>query len=102
TGVQTCPLPIWLEQRLARGRRHDYGERPVGVVLDAQDDPGGEPDDVEVDELHRPGEADDLVGDAVLQALASLVGVLEQRRVDGHGKGPRARTASFGLCPLAS
>jgi hypothetical protein len=37
---------------------------------------------VEVDEPHRLGKAGDLVGEAVLQALAALFGVLQQRRVD--------------------
>jgi hypothetical protein len=52
-------------------------------VLDPEEDPGGEPDDVQVDERHRAGEAGDLVGDPVLQALAALLGMLQQRRVDG-------------------
>jgi hypothetical protein len=71
--------------------------KPKRVVLDAQEDPGSEPDDVEVDEQHRAGEAGDLVGDAVLQALAPLVGVPEQRRIHGQGKRPGAHTSSFGL-----
>jgi hypothetical protein len=64
-------------------------------VLDAEQDPGGEPDDVEIHEQHGAGEAGDLVGDPVLQALAALVGVLEQRGIDGHGNGPCAHTSSF-------
>ena len=81
-------------------QRHDHGQQPVGVVLDAEDDPGREPDDVEVDEQHRAGEAGDLVGDAVLQALAALFGVLQQRRVDGDGKRSCAHASSFLLwCP---
>jgi hypothetical protein len=82
-----------------RLQRHDHGQQPIGVVLDAQDDPGGEPDDVEVDELHRPGEPGDLVGDPVLQALAALLGVLEQRRIDGDGERSCAHASSFGLVP---
>jgi hypothetical protein len=49
---------------------------------------------VEVDELYRAGEAGDLVGDAVLQALAAFLGVLQQRRVDRHGKRPCAHGSS--------
>jgi hypothetical protein len=45
-------------------------------VLDPEADPRAEPDHMDVDEPHQPGEADDLVGDSVLQALATLLGVL--------------------------
>jgi hypothetical protein len=55
-------------------------------VLDPEADPGREPDDVEIDKGHGAGEAGDLVRDPVLQALAALLGVLEQGRIGGHGK----------------
>ena len=51
-------------------------------MLDPQADPGGEPDDVEIDEQHRPGEAGDLVGDAVLQALPAFLSMLEQMEAE--------------------
>ena len=74
-----------------RLQRHDHRQQPEGVVLDPEADPRGEPEHVEVDEPHRAGEPGDRVGDAVLEALPPLVGVLEQRRIDWHGKRPKAR-----------
>jgi hypothetical protein len=46
-----------------------------------------------------------LIGDPVLQALAALLGVPQQRRIDGDGKGPCAHASSFvrvllGACPV--
>jgi len=41
---------------------------------------------VQVDERHRSGEARDPVGDPVLDVASLLLGVLQQRRVDGLGE----------------
>jgi hypothetical protein len=65
------------------------------IVLDPEADQRGEPDDVDVDELDRTGEAGDLVGDPVLQALPALLGVPQQRRVDWHGERPGAHCSPF-------
>ena len=37
-----------------RLERHDHRQQPEGITLDAEDDPDREPQDVEVDERHRP------------------------------------------------
>jgi hypothetical protein len=50
-------------------------------VLDAEHDPAAEPQDVEVDEGHRPGKGGDLVRDPVLNALRPSYGVLDKDRV---------------------
>jgi hypothetical protein len=58
--------------------------------LDPEADPGGKPDDVDIDEPHRAGESRDLVCDPVLHALPALLGVLQQRRVGCPGQRPGA------------
>jgi hypothetical protein len=52
-----------------------------GIFLDTEPDPAGEPGDVDVDEPHRAGERGDAIGDPALDALRSLFGVPDQRRV---------------------
>jgi hypothetical protein len=37
--------------------RHDHGEQSERVGLDPEADPGGKPDDVDIDEPHRAGES---------------------------------------------
>src|SRR6266511_1356288 len=78
-------------------QRDDHRQQPEGIVLDSEADPGGEPEHVDVHELHRPGEPGDLVGDAVLDVLRSLLGLLEQRRIDWHGKRPNAHAVLLAI-----
>ena len=75
--------------------RHDHGEQSERVGLDSEADPGGKPDDVDIDEPHRAGESRDLVCDPVLRALPALFGVLQQRRVGCPGQRPCAHASSF-------
>src|SRR6266511_2564345 len=60
-------------------QRDDHRQQPEGIVLDSEADLGGEPEHVDVHELHRPGEPGDLVGDAVLDVLRSLLGLLDRK-----------------------
>jgi hypothetical protein len=53
------------------------------IVLDAENDPDREPDDVDIHELHRAGEARDGVGYPVLEVAGAFLCVLDQCRVDG-------------------
>src|SRR4029453_7064803 len=61
--------------------RTDHREKAIRVVLDAEPDPAAEPGDVDVDEPHRPGERGDPIRDSVLDALRSLFGLPDERRV---------------------
>ena len=74
--------------------------RPNWIMLDAQPDPTGEPDDVDVDERHRTGECGDRVRNPVLGELLSLRGMFEERRVDRlrwpHRQDPPVQRASWG------
>jgi hypothetical protein len=58
-----------------RLQRDDHREQPDRVGLDAEADPGAEPDHVQVDERHRAREAGDGVSDPVLNVLGALLGV---------------------------
>jgi hypothetical protein len=64
-----------------RLERNDHRQEAVWVLLDAEADPAGEPDDVDVHERHRAGEGGDPVCDPVLHTLCTLASVLEKRRV---------------------
>ena len=75
-----------------RLQRHDHGQQPKRVVLDSQ----AEPDDVQVDELHRAGEAGDLVGDAVLRLCRGCSACRSSAELNGMGSG-RALTATPSL-----
>ena len=77
----------------------DHGQQAVRILLDAEADPAGEPDDVDVDEQHRAAEVGDRVGDPVLRRLGSLTLVLEQRRIDGW-RSSRSGRMNFWSCSL--
>jgi hypothetical protein len=51
------------------------------VVLDAESDPAPEPEDVDVDEPHRPRECGDPIRNPVLHSLRSLLGLLYEHRI---------------------
>jgi hypothetical protein len=53
----------------------------TAIFLDAEADPAAEPEDMDVDEPHRSGEGCDGVCDAVLAALRSLPGLLDEGRI---------------------
>ena len=81
------------EDRLERDDHRQQAER---ILLDAEDDPHREPDDVDVDEEHRAGELRDLVGDAVLHALRALFGEFHQdwvRHAEQRSAAARGATA---------
>src|SRR5215207_4887774 len=67
-------------------QRHDHGQQSERVVLDAKADPEAEPDDMEVDELHRARPQRDVVGNPVLPALAALAEMPHQRRACRGGR----------------
>jgi len=56
----------------------DHCQQPIRVLLDGQQNPEGEPRQVDVDEAHRPGEAGDHVCDAALQAVRAFFLVLHE------------------------
>src|SRR6476661_2868854 len=70
-----------------RLERDDHRQQPVRIGLDSEPDPGCEPDDVEIHELHRAAEGCDAVGDAILDAGLTPLRMLDQRRVHEHGHG---------------
>jgi hypothetical protein len=53
----------------------------TAIFLDTEADPAAEPDDMDVDEPHRSGEGCDGICDAVLAALRSLPGLLDEGRI---------------------
>src|SRR5215207_2371066 len=67
------------EDRLERDDHRQQSER---IALDPEADPAPEPDDVEIDEQHRARKGGDLVGDAVLPRIGSLLLVLDQSGID--------------------
>jgi len=74
------PLPVLADQDEGREEdrleRDDHRQQAVRVLLDAEPDPAAEPDDVDVDEPHRPRERRDPVRDSVLHAHGPLFRVL--------------------------
>jgi hypothetical protein len=84
-----------------RLERHDHRQQPVRVTLDPEDDPDREPDDVEIYERHRAGEPSDHVGNPILDARGTRLGVFGQSRVERHGQlrgyKPPVRRVCFGV-----
>jgi hypothetical protein len=65
-------------------------------------DPCGEPDHVDVHELHRPGEPGDRAGDPVLSLLGPLLGVLANgRSILGDAANGRVFRAVATVCVVS-
>ena len=64
-----------------RLERDDHRQQAVRLSLDAEHDPAAEPADVDVHERHRAGEGRDPIRNPVLDALRTLPGVTDERRV---------------------
>jgi hypothetical protein len=65
-----------------RFERDDHRQQTEWVLLDAEPDPAAEPEDMDIDEQHRPCEGGDPVGEPVLGVLGALLCMPQQHRVD--------------------
>jgi hypothetical protein len=83
--------------------RHDHREETERILLEGDCNPQSVPDDAEIDEVHRPGETGDRVGQPVLELGPSLLRVFSKRGVARPSNGrlqthdlPPPSLASFG------